>query len=74
MAEASNDIQEQRFQLLVNAVVDYAIYMIASDGTIMTWNAGAQRFKGYQAAEIIDRPYETFFLPEDRAAGLPGRR
>ena len=73
MAGASADLQEQRFQLLVNAVVDYAIYMIAPDGTIATWNAGARRFKGYEADEIIGRPYESFFLPEDRAAGLPRR-
>ena len=73
MAEASADLQEQRFQLLVNAVVDYAIYMIAPDGTIMTWNAGARRFKGYEADEIIGHRYETFFPPEDRDAGLPGR-
>jgi PAS domain S-box-containing protein len=73
MAGASNDLQEQRFQLLVNAVVDYAIYMIAPDGTIATWNAGARRFKGYEADEIIGRPYESFFPPEDRAAGLPRR-
>ena len=71
MAGSNVELQEQRFQLLVNAVVDYAIYMIAPDGTIATWNAGARRFKGYEADEIIGRPYETFFLPEDRAAGLP---
>ena len=73
MAHEPAHIQEQRFQLLVNAVVDYAIYMIAADGTIVTWNPGARRFKGYEADEIIGRPYATFFPPEDREAGLPGR-
>jgi PAS domain S-box-containing protein len=73
MARTSAEIQEQRFQLLVNAVVDYAIYMIAPDGTIVTWNPGAKRFKGYEAEEIIGRPYATFFLPEDRERGLPQR-
>jgi PAS domain S-box-containing protein len=73
MAGRSADIQEQRFQLLVNAVVDYAIYMIAADGTIVTWNPGARRFKGYEAEEIIGKPYATFFPPEDLEAGLPQR-
>lgn len=71
MAQPSVDLQEQRFQLLVNSVVDYAIYMIDADGTIATWNRGAKRFKGYEAGEIIGKPYASFFLPEDRAAGLP---
>ncbi|MFN3728016.1 MAG: PAS domain S-box protein [Allosphingosinicella sp.] len=71
MAQPSPDLQEQRFQLLVNSVVDYAIYMIDADGTIATWNPGAKRFKGYEAEEIIGKPYATFFLPEDREAGLP---
>ncbi len=73
MAGSDVELQEQRFQLLINAVIDYAIYMIAPDGTIVTWNAGAQRFKGYEAEEIIGRPYETFFLAEDRESGLPRR-
>jgi PAS domain S-box-containing protein len=71
MARSTADIQEQRFQLLVNSVVDYAIYMIDADGTIATWNPGAKRFKGYEAEEIIGKPYASFFLPEDRESGLP---
>jgi PAS domain S-box-containing protein len=73
MADPSSQAEERRFQTLVNAVVDYAIYMIDASGTVATWNAGARRFKGYEADEIIGRPYATFFLPEDRAAGLPDR-
>ncbi len=73
MAQPTADLQEQRFQLLVNSVVDYAIYMIDADGTIATWNPGAKRFKGYEAEEIIGRPYASFFLPEDREAGLPNQ-
>jgi PAS domain S-box-containing protein len=71
MPDPSPGLQEQRFQMLVDAVVDYAIYMIDADGTVATWNAGARRFKGYEAHEIIGRPYATFFLPDDRAGGLP---
>ena len=66
-------MDEQRFQLLVNAIADYAIYMIEPNGLIATWNAGARRFKGYEAAEIIGRPYSTFFTAEDKASDLPGR-
>jgi len=64
-------LAEQRFQLLVNAVTDYAIYMLEPTGHIATWNAGARRFKGYEPREIIGRHFSTFFTEEDRAAGLP---
>src|ERR671933_2285825 len=62
---------ERSYRLLVQAVIDYAIFMIALDGTIATWNAGAERIKGYRAEEIIGKPYATFFTEEDRRRGLP---
>jgi PAS domain S-box-containing protein len=62
---------DQRFQLLINAVTDYAIYMLEPDGTIASWNPGARRFKGYEAEEIVGRNFSLFFTEEDRAAGLP---
>ena len=65
-------VAEQRFQLLVNAVTDYAIYMLEPSGQIATWNAGARRFKGYEAREIIGRHFSTFFTEEDKARDLPG--
>jgi PAS domain S-box-containing protein len=65
-------IAEHRFQLLVNAVTDYAIYMIEPSGHIATWNAGARRFKGYEAAEIIGTHFSAFFTDEDKARDLPG--
>src|SRR3954469_8453640 len=65
-------IAEQRFQLLVNAVTDYAIYMLEPSGHVATWNAGARRFKGYEAAEIIGTHFSAFFTDEDKAADLPG--
>jgi PAS domain S-box-containing protein len=61
----------ERLQLLIDGVIDYAVYMIAPDGMVMSWNSGARRLKGYEPAEIIGRPYETFFTPEDRARDLP---
>jgi PAS domain S-box-containing protein len=66
-------VAEQRFQLLVNAVTDYAIYMLEPSGHIATWNAGARRFKGYEAGEIIGTHFSAFFTEEDKAADLPGQ-
>ncbi|HEV2569892.1 PAS domain S-box protein [Sphingomonas sp.] len=62
-----------RFQLLVNAVTDYAIYMLDREGKVATWNPGAQRFKGYSADEIIGHHFSRFFTPEDLATRLPWR-
>jgi PAS domain S-box-containing protein len=71
--ERSLHASEQLFGLLVNGVRDYSIYVIDADGTIVTWNTGASRIKGYEADEIIGKPYEKFFTEEDVAAGKPGR-
>ncbi len=60
-------------QLLINSVVDYAIYMISRDGLVVSWNSGASRLKGYASTEIIGQPYATFFTAEDRQRGLPER-
>ncbi len=62
---------EERFRLLVEGVVDYAIYMLDRDGLVTTWNTGAEKIKGYTAKEIIGRSFEVFFTPEDRDAGRP---
>jgi PAS domain S-box-containing protein len=64
---------ERRFRLLVEGVVDYAIYMLDPNGIVSNWNAGARRIKGYEAAEVIGRHFEMFYLPEDREAGMPAR-
>ncbi len=64
---------ERRFRLLVEGVVDYAIYMLDPDGIVTNWNAGARRIKGYEADEVIGRHFGMFYLPEDREAGLPAR-
>jgi PAS domain S-box-containing protein len=57
--------------MLVESVVDYAIYMLDPTGRIVSWNAGAERIKGYTAKEIIGRHFSTFYTPEDRANGVP---
>ncbi len=62
-----------RFELLVQSVTDYAIYLIDPAGVVASWNAGAERFKGYAPAAIIGRHFSVFFSDEDRASGLPSR-
>lgn len=65
------NVQDRRFRLLVESVSDYAIYMLDPDGQIVTWNAGARRFKGYEASEIIGKNFSLFFTAEDREQGMP---
>lgn len=62
---------EERFRLLVQSVTDYAIYMLDPQGQVVSWNAGAERFKGYAAHEIIGRHFSSFYTEEDREAGIP---
>ena len=65
--------QAEQLKLLVDAVKDYAIYLLDADGQVATWNTGAQLFKGYSAKEIIGRHFSVFYTPEDQAIGLPAR-
>ncbi|WP_235037606.1 MULTISPECIES: PAS domain-containing sensor histidine kinase [unclassified Novosphingobium] len=65
--------RDRRFELLVNAVKDYAIYLLDREGNVASWNAGAERFKGYTAQEIIGQHFSRFYTQEDRANGLPKR-
>jgi len=62
---------EERFRLLVESVRDYAIFMLDPDGVVLTWNAGAERFKGYRADEIIGQHFSRFYPPEALARQLP---
>ncbi|HEU0283861.1 MAG TPA: PAS domain S-box protein [Sphingomicrobium sp.] len=73
MSDLENISEQQRFQLLVNSITDYAIYMLDPTGRIATWNPGAERFKGYTADEIVGQNFSVFFTPEDRDAGLPAK-
>jgi len=59
--------------MLIDAVTDYAIYMLDPRGIITSWNPGARRFKGYQEAEIFGEHFSRFYTDEDRRAGLPQR-
>ena len=62
---------EERFRLLVDSTVDYAIFMLDPDGRVASWNPGAERIKGYTADEIIGRHFSTFYTPEAVATKWP---
>jgi PAS domain S-box-containing protein len=62
---------ERQFRLLVDSVADYAIFMLDTEGRVVTWNSGAARIKGYDAGEIIGHDHSRFYTEEDRARGLP---
>ncbi|KAF2199274.1 hypothetical protein GQ43DRAFT_376629 [Delitschia confertaspora ATCC 74209] len=63
----------ETFRILVETVKDYAIFMLDPKGHIATWNAGAQKFKGYKREDIIGKHFSTFYGEEDRANDKPGR-
>jgi PAS domain S-box-containing protein len=65
--------EAERLRHFITSVADYAIYKLSPEGEIVSWNAGAQRFKGYTAQEIIGQHFSRFYTPEDRAAGVPQR-
>jgi PAS domain S-box-containing protein len=65
---------EERFRILVEAVEDYAIFMLDRDGHVASWNTGAQKIKGYSAREIIGQHFSVFYPPDDLAAGKPGMK
>lgn len=64
---------EQRFQLLVDGVRDYALFMLDRDGYISSWNSGAERIKGFTADEVMHTHFSRFYTEADRAAGEPTR-
>jgi len=64
---------ERRFRLLVEGVTDYAIFMLDNNGIVTSWNAGAERLKGYKADEIVGQHFSKFYSSADRAQGLPAR-
>src|SRR5947207_8054917 len=68
---AASDPTDAQFRLLVESVTDYAIYLLDPSGRVMSWNAGAERIKGYAAAEILGQHFSLFYPAEDRAAHYP---
>ncbi len=72
-AEEALRLSEQRFRLLVEGVKDYAIFMLDPAGNIVSWNAGAERIKGYSASEIVGKHFSVFYPSEDVESGKPQR-
>src|SRR3990167_9415704 len=70
---AALDRSQTQFRLLVQGVTDYAIYMLDGEGHVSSWNAGAERIKGYRPDEIIGRHFSAFYEEADRAAQEPQR-
>ena len=64
---------ERQFRLLVASVTDYALFMLDPNGIVSSWNAGAERIKGYSADEIIGQHFSRFYTERDRSAGMPAR-
>jgi PAS domain S-box-containing protein len=62
---------EEKYQMLLNEVQDYAIFMLDPQGIVISWNAGAERIKGYRADEIIGQNFSCFFPPAEIEQGRP---
>lgn len=69
--DAALKVSEEPFRLLVNQVKDFAFYMLDPAGVIVSWNEGAERLKGYRAAEVIGRHFSLFYPQRDLDLGLP---
>ncbi|GGE29414.1 histidine kinase [Agaricicola taiwanensis] len=67
----ASSLDEGRYRLLVEAITDHAIYMLDPEGIIASWNAGAERLKGYRSWEVLGQHLSTFYTEEDRRANLP---
>ena len=68
---ATRTISEEPFKLLVQSILDYAIYLLDPNGFVTSWNAGAEHIKGFQTDEIVGQHFSRFYTQEDRMAGLP---
>jgi len=71
--DAQTTSETAGLQFILDAIVDYAIYVVGLDGRVLTWNAGAERLKGYSREEIVGEPFARFFTPPDVEEGLPAR-
>ena len=65
--------EDDSFRLLVDSVKDYAIVMLDPEGRVASWNAGAERIKGYRPEEIVGKHFSSFYPPEAVQRGLPER-
>ena len=65
------EVLEQLHKKMIAEIQDYAIILMDIDGTILSWNSGAELIKGYKEDEILGQNFRLFYLPQDRQAGLP---
>jgi len=72
MAQGTGEFEVQ-LDSLIDAVVDYAIFMLDVEGYVRSWNTGAERLKGYGRSEILGQHFSRFYTPEDQAAQVPAR-
>ncbi|HEX6363760.1 MAG TPA: PAS domain S-box protein, partial [Albitalea sp.] len=71
MSPLPERLREEMFRRLVEAVTDYAIFMLTPEGRVATWNAGAERIKGFRAEDILGQHFSRFYAPEAVASGWP---
>jgi PAS domain S-box-containing protein len=71
IAQEALRASERQFRMLVEGIRDYAVYMLDPNGIVASWNAGAERIKGYRPEEIIGHHFSRFYIEDDRASGLP---
>jgi PAS domain S-box-containing protein len=64
-------ILDQLHKKMIAEIQDYAIILMDLDGSILTWNSGAEKIKGYKESEILGQNFRIFYSPQDRQAGLP---
>jgi PAS domain S-box-containing protein len=62
---------ENLHKRMIQEIQDYAIILLDVDGTVLSWNKGAEKIKGYKSEEILGQNFRLFYLPQDRQAGLP---
>lgn len=71
MEMEKKDVLNKLHQRMIEEIQDYAIILMDIDGTILSWNKGAEKIKGYKEEEILGQNFRMFYLPSDRQAGLP---
>jgi PAS domain S-box-containing protein len=71
MTVAKKEVVERLYKRMIEEIQDYAIILLDVDGTILTWNKGAEQIKGYKEDEIVGQNFNIFYQPKDRQEGLP---
>jgi PAS domain S-box-containing protein len=70
-SDSKKETLEKLHKQMIAEIMDYAIILLDIDGTILSWNIGAEKIKGYKEQEIIGQNFRIFYMPQDRQAGLP---